>query len=158
MNFRRHLPSLPLRNKATKTDRDALQLRDNTGMHILYDGTAARTGQSLVEGRGNKQPCLEPVEYVTTCPSRRLPGKLTHVWQIVLLLCMAWMATLSPHGHIENHAWCGSKPYFLSLYQWVVSCPTVITPRSSGVEVPSIWWTMLAIFCPRFRWQELLRR
>ena len=64
MGFRKYLPSLPSWNKATETDSDALQLQDDLGMHLLYDGTNPRTRHSLVEGEEDNKPCLEPVEYV----------------------------------------------------------------------------------------------
>lgn len=158
MSFRGYLSSLFSRNKATETDNDAPQLQYNLGMRLLHDGTKPRTGQSLVEGGEESQPCLEPVKYARTCPRSRLRDKLTHIWQLVSLPCMAWRATLSPHGYMMNHAWCGLKPYFLLHCQWVVSCPTVMMPRYMGAEALSISWTMLQICCPEFRQQELLRR
>ncbi len=68
MNFRKNLFSLVPGNKAPGTDRDAPQLGNDRGMHLLYDGTKAREDQSMVEEEEHDQPCLEPVEYARTCP------------------------------------------------------------------------------------------
>ncbi len=68
MAFREYLSWLIPQNKATQTDNDAPQLGNELGLHLLYDGTKAREDQSLVEEREDHQSCLEPVEYVKTCP------------------------------------------------------------------------------------------
>ena len=68
MGFREYLASLVPWKNATETDSDAPQPGNDLGMHILYDGTKAREDQSLVEEEEDSQPCLEPVEYVRTCP------------------------------------------------------------------------------------------
>ena len=62
------LPSLVSWNKAKETDIDASQLRDDFGIDVLYDGTKSKTGQLLVVGEEDNQPCQEPVEYARTCP------------------------------------------------------------------------------------------
>lgn len=65
MNIRKYLPFARLGHEAAETDS---QVKEDLGMHLLYDGTKKKEGQTLEEAREDSQPCLEPVEYASTHP------------------------------------------------------------------------------------------
>ena len=63
MDIRKYMSFARLGHKAVGTD---CQVKDDLGMHLLYDGTRKEEGESLEQAREGSQPCLEPVEYAST--------------------------------------------------------------------------------------------